>query len=91
MDDILRACDDLAFVRIDGDDLQRWAATARRLEPVTDVVTATVTNLHVNRCQGSLAQCANAARFAAEIASEPERTITVALAEDFERHVMQGH
>lgn len=91
MDDLCRAMDDLQHVRIDGDDLMRWAASARRLEPVTATVMATVAELHRDPCQASLARCSNAARFCAEIASEPERTIAVALAEDFERHAMRGH
>ena len=91
IDDLSRALDDLAFIRIDGDDLARWAATARRLEPVTPAVFAEVVNLHGDPCRERLAECANAARFCAKIADEPDRTIAVSLAEDFERRAMRGN
>lgn len=91
MDDLCRAFDDLAFLRIDNDDLARWAAVARKLEPVTSAVFEGVVNLHGDPCRERLAECANAARFAAGIADEPDRTIAVALAEDFERRATRGH
>lgn len=91
MDDLIRAMDDMAFLQIDGDDFARWAAVARKLEPVTPAVLAEVVNLHGDPCPRRLAQCSEAARFAAQIADEPERTIAVSLAEDFERRVARGH
>lgn len=74
---------------LDLDDLSRWAAVARRLEPITPAVWAEVSDLHRDPCQRRLRRCANAARFAAAIADEPERTVAVALAEDFERRVAE--
>lgn len=91
MDDLSQAIDDTAFVRIDRDDMARWAAVARKLEPITPVVLEALVDLHGDPCPKRLAQCANAASFAAEIADEPERTIAVSLAEDFERQVMRAH
>lgn len=77
--------------RINADDLERWASIARRLEPVTPVVLLEVTDLHRHPCWHRLHRCANACRFAAAIADEPERTIAVSLAEDFERAAARGH
>lgn len=76
--------------RLDVDDVLRWAAIGKRLDAVTKVVSAEIVDLYRDPCQRRLYRCAKAARFAAEIAEEPERTIAVALAEDFERAVGRG-
>jgi hypothetical protein len=75
--------------RIDLDDLSRWAAVARRLEAVTPAVLPEIQDLHQDPCGDRLHRCANAARFAAAISSEPLKTVAVALAEDFERRVAE--
>jgi hypothetical protein len=84
------ALDHATHVRLDLDDLSRWAAVARQLEPVTPAVYAEVQDLHRNPCPPRFARCVAAARFAAAIASEPLKTVAIALAEDFERRVA-GH
>jgi len=75
MDDLCRALDDMAFPRLDGDDLARRAAIARKLEPVTPAVLAEVVNLLGDRSIERLADSANA----------------VTLAEDFDRRASRGH
>jgi hypothetical protein len=81
--------DSFQHVRLDGDDIQRWAAVARRLEAVTPAVLIEVHDLHRDPCGHRLQRCANAARFASAISDEPLKTVAVALAEDFERRVSE--
>ncbi|WP_423414858.1 hypothetical protein RLW55_16875 [Hyphomicrobium sp. B1] len=85
MDDLCRALDDLQHVRIDGDDLQRWAATARQLEHVTPAILAELVDLHRDPCTHRLHRCANAAKYAATISDEPMKTVAIKLAESFEQ------
>jgi hypothetical protein len=76
-------------IHLDFDDLSRWAAIARQLEPVTPAVYAEVQDLHRDPCTHRFARCVAAARFAAAIANEPLKTVAIALAEDFERRATE--
>ncbi|MGB4865325.1 MAG: hypothetical protein WBP38_05470, partial [Hyphomicrobium sp.] len=95
MDDASRMLDDLhhgaAHVRLDLDDVARWAAAAKRLDFITAAVSMEIADLYRDPCRHRLQRCANAARFAWVNADEPERTIAVSLAEELERRVMRGH
>ncbi len=66
-------------------DLERWEATARRLEPLATVPLVAISALRADPCKYWLYRAGCAARYAASISDEPLKTKAVALAEELEQ------
>jgi hypothetical protein len=83
MPDSQDTVDHIRHIDIPKADLERWEATARRLEPLATV--PLVAALRADPCKYWLYRAGCAARYAASISDEPLKTEAVALAEELEQ------
>jgi hypothetical protein len=77
--------DHIRHIDIPTADLDRWEATARRLELLATAPFVAISALRKDPCKYRFYRAGCAARYAASIAVEPLKTEAVALAEELER------
>jgi hypothetical protein len=76
--------DHIRHIDIPVPDLDRWEATARRLEPLATAPLVAVSALRTDPCKYRFYRAGCAARYAASISDGPLKTEAIALAEELE-------
>jgi hypothetical protein len=76
--------DHLNIVSVADEDFARWLTASKSLENVAPGLATRIARLKTSPTRRALFRAAQAAHFAAQLATEPQKTEAVALAEELE-------